>query len=311
MEPLAVLAQIQAPALEEVSSDQLDQSIISGHPFVVRGCSIVRAAQERLSPEALKQLLQTTPISIEHKHRWESRRTTLSAREYLDNLDRTDFYWRQADLRSLGISDLKLPSPANVRSDTMFFDSLWVGPNGTVQTFHQDNHDVVVVNRNLFCQVHGSKYVAIASPADSEYFQAYPLKNGTDRHSSVSPFDPATALNCPSFAHSILQSGDLLYVPPRYWHYLQSLSISVSVSRWWFSSRLVELLYASAISGEMAEPTFLGELAWDNDVRELGGVDVLTQYIERLSGVQKYAICARLVRLYGEGIFKHGRQGKS
>jgi lysine-specific demethylase 8 len=35
------------------------------------------------------------------------------------------------------------------------------------------------------------------------------------------------------FMDGILEEGDLLYIPPKWWHYVRSLSISFSVSFWW------------------------------------------------------------------------------
>jgi lysine-specific demethylase 8 len=32
---------------------------------------------------------------------------------------------------------------------------------------------------------------------------------------------------------SVLQPGDMLYIPPKWWHYLRSLDTSFSVSFWW------------------------------------------------------------------------------
>jgi lysine-specific demethylase 8 len=31
----------------------------------------------------------------------------------------------------------------------------------------------------------------------------------------------------------VLEPGDMLYVPPRWWHYVQSMDRSCSVSFWW------------------------------------------------------------------------------
>ncbi len=31
----------------------------------------------------------------------------------------------------------------------------------------------------------------------------------------------------------ILEPGDMLYIPPKWWHYVKSLSVSFSVSFWW------------------------------------------------------------------------------
>ena len=35
------------------------------------------------------------------------------------------------------------------------------------------------------------------------------------------------------FVDVVLAPGDMLYVPPRWWHYVQSLDRSCSVSFWW------------------------------------------------------------------------------
>uniref|UniRef100_A0A2P2L7T1 Transcription factor n=2 Tax=Rhizophora mucronata TaxID=61149 RepID=A0A2P2L7T1_RHIMU len=31
----------------------------------------------------------------------------------------------------------------------------------------------------------------------------------------------------------ILEEGEMLYIPPRWWHYVRSLTTSFSVSFWW------------------------------------------------------------------------------
>uniref|UniRef100_A0A0E0QL06 JmjC domain-containing protein n=1 Tax=Oryza rufipogon TaxID=4529 RepID=A0A0E0QL06_ORYRU len=38
------------------------------------------------------------------------------------------------------------------------------------------------------------------------------------------------------FMDGILEEGDLLYIPPKWWHYVRSLSTSFSVSFWWRTS---------------------------------------------------------------------------
>jgi len=42
----------------------------------------------------------------------------------------------------------------------------------------------------------------------------------------------------PDFEHAkfidcILEEGQMLYIPPKWWHYVQSLTPSFSVSFWW------------------------------------------------------------------------------
>ena len=31
----------------------------------------------------------------------------------------------------------------------------------------------------------------------------------------------------------VIEEGDMLYIPPKYWHFVKSLSVSFSVSFWW------------------------------------------------------------------------------
>lgn len=50
--------------------------------------------------------------------------------------------------------------------------------------------------------------------------------------------DGPDLLNFPEFEKAsgmeyILEEGDMLYIPPKWWHYVKSLSPSFSVSFWW------------------------------------------------------------------------------
>lgn len=38
------------------------------------------------------------------------------------------------------------------------------------------------------------------------------------------------------FLDCILDEGEMLYIPPKWWHYVRSLSLSFSVSFWWSDS---------------------------------------------------------------------------
>lgn len=38
------------------------------------------------------------------------------------------------------------------------------------------------------------------------------------------------------FMDCILDEGEMLYIPPKWWHYVRSLTISFSVSFWWSNS---------------------------------------------------------------------------
>lgn len=106
----------------------------------------------------------------------------------------------------------------------------WYGPKGTVSPLHHDP------KRNLLTQVIGEKKLFLFSPTDSEnvYPHEHELLNNTaqidPRHPNLELY-PKYKNATPYFC--ILKPGQMLYIPPKWWHFVESLSISFSVSFWW------------------------------------------------------------------------------
>lgn len=141
-------------------------------------------------------------------------------------------YAAQVDLISL-IPELKSgigTPPLTVIRDRLYKRNTWLGPAGTTTPLHCDPYF------NLFCQVWGSKYVRMY---DQKYAQhLYPFSNPFLRNTSQVHVEKIDSKQFPGFSkvpyleHS-LQPGEMLFIPKKYWHFVQAREMSWSVSYWW------------------------------------------------------------------------------
>lgn len=109
--------------------------------------------------------------------------------------------------------------------------TMWFGPSGTQSPLHTDPDD------NFLCQIVGTKYVRLYHPDHGHALHA----NGTN----TSQIDLANigrrqqsdhdddAIRTLPFVDGTLSSGDMLFIPQSMWHYVESLSVSISVNFWW------------------------------------------------------------------------------
>nr|CAD7264886.1 unnamed protein product [Timema shepardi] len=106
----------------------------------------------------------------------------------------------------------------------------WFGPKGTLSPLHTDP------KHNLLAQVVGEKRLLLYSPVDSPHLYPHDgsLLNNTAQVDPEEPdyqtypdFEKAMAWECN------LRPGEMLYIPPKWWHHVRSLSTSFSVSFWW------------------------------------------------------------------------------
>ncbi|XP_076763459.1 bifunctional peptidase and arginyl-hydroxylase JMJD5 [Xylocopa sonorina] len=106
----------------------------------------------------------------------------------------------------------------------------WFGPSGTISPLHFDPKN------NLLCQVFGYKKVILYHPNDSSNLYPYDtrLLNNT---AQVDPLNP-NYKKWPNFSKTkgymaYLKPGEMLYIPPKWWHHVTSLTPSFSISFWW------------------------------------------------------------------------------
>lgn len=111
--------------------------------------------------------------------------------------------------------------------------NVWMGTGGTRTPLHFDSYD------NLLVQVVGAKYVRIYGKEETP--KLYVTKEGAyaaqGNMSAVDcereDFELHPLAKDAVYQEVLLMPGDCLFIPSRVWHYVRSLSTSVSVNYWW------------------------------------------------------------------------------
>ena len=109
--------------------------------------------------------------------------------------------------------------------------NFWFGPENTVSPLHTDPKE------NCLTQIFGEKYVRLYPENQSHFLYPYQdLLSNTSRIDIENEFDKIVQ-DFPQFQEArgfecILNPGDILYIPPKCWHFVKSLSQSCSLSFW-------------------------------------------------------------------------------
>jgi lysine-specific demethylase 8 len=148
-------------------------------------------------------------------------------------------YLAQNDLSMFGglSKDITIPSycvDGRLGHGRLYNVMLWLGPRGCLSPLHYDPLD------NLLIQVVGRKRVALLSKdADAACVYAGESHDQQTNTSAVDVESPDLE-RFPRFESvrkhlqsTVLEPGDVLYVPSKWWHHVRSLDWSVSVNVWW------------------------------------------------------------------------------
>ena len=141
-------------------------------------------------------------------------------------------YAAQVDLISLipALGEGIEQPPLQVINDRLYKRNTWLGPAGTITPLHCDPYF------NLFCQIWGSKYIRIYDRKHAQ--QLHPFSNPFLRNTSQVRVEKVDSKLFPNFdqvpyLECHLMPGETLFMPKKFWHFVEALEPSWSVSYWW------------------------------------------------------------------------------
>jgi hypothetical protein len=151
-----------------------------------------------------------------------------------------DFYYYTDNVDTLGLAaaDLHPVEPLMVKTKDFNADdaykyrwtNVWIGPSGVTTHLHYD------VYHNFYAQIHGWKRFILFPPENFNYLYLYPFLHPGGQSSQVN-LDDINLEKFPDFKHAraieaVLGPGDVLYLPPLWFHEVIALDLSMSVSVW-------------------------------------------------------------------------------
>jgi lysine-specific demethylase 8 len=118
---------------------------------------------------------------------------------------------------------------------------LWIGQSGNVTTMHFD------VQRNLSAQISGRKRWLLYPPEQSALLYSPWEKHSTlVNYSPVNPDAPDLSKH-PQFAdaraiEAVVNPGEMIFVPPGWWHHVRTLESSIMLSYFWWSAASIPVV---------------------------------------------------------------------
>jgi hypothetical protein len=154
--------------------------------------------------------------------------------DFLDRLEHTessnDFYMTAGNMGTHRAALSQLFDDAeniNIRDD--YFElpaegSLWIGPKGTITPLHFD-----MIN-NFFCQIRGSKRVRLVPSWSLPWvYNDYHVYSDVD--AALPDFDKHPLFSKTTVYDFVVYPGEVLFIPMGWWHHLESLEPTVSLTR--------------------------------------------------------------------------------
>lgn len=139
--------------------------------------------------------------------------------------------------------DVEIPSYCRGALDLRL--NSWIAGADALTPMHWD------MPQNLMAQVVGTKRFVLFPPSETGRLYPYPMFSATAQFSQVNPDRPDFE-RFPRYRHArpmecTLGPGDMLFIPSRWWHYVESPTVTISVNFWWATWALYPFLVAGRV----------------------------------------------------------------
>ena len=232
------IQRIDPPPFQEF----LERYIAVNRPVIIAGCMEDWKPYTEWSFDYFRRHHQDSIVGIQdgrdsdpfYEQNQKFHRTEVRFGDFLDRLERTDssndFYMTAGNMGSHRAALSQLFDDAeniNIRNEYFEFPaegSLWIGPKGTVTPLHFD-----MIN-NFFCQIRGSKRVRLVPSWSMPWvYNDYHVYSDVD---AASPdFDQHPLFSNVTMYDFVVYPGEVLFIPMGWWHHLESLEPTVSLTR--------------------------------------------------------------------------------
>ena len=186
---------------------------------------------ERLNPDYIVSIKKNIPEQEKTKL------LQMTIKEYIDFIRKNTYkgnYYLSEDIHYL--SSNTIDSEINDFFSKYFMNighiktnALWIGPNQSKTGLHYDKDHI-----NLLCQVKGEKKIVLFSPLQTPYlYQSDKYDNGAIL-SHINFWNPDLKkyplFNQAKYVEIILHEGQILIIPPFWWHAIENIGDNIAFS---------------------------------------------------------------------------------
>ena len=257
---LKAAEQVKAHALFSPKSKFADDCMRRATPIVLRNSATeLWPARKKWTPEYLESKVKTLTGIYENTNRWfgpyyDQKKPLSRFSERLNpyradlSMAGKDFFSRiqsprpgkylyfTGDISQLGewaVDDIQPQRELLILNPRRSSVNTWIGQPNVVTHCHYDGY------HNFYAQLYGRKRFTLFKPTEWPGLYPYPFLHPNHAQAQVNLSSP-NAVESKLFplvgrveaVEASLEPGDLLYIPPLWFHHVESLSVSISVNVW-------------------------------------------------------------------------------